>query len=258
MNDIIQQREHFEKIADTYFQLRNDAKHLFLKKQIWGKFFPNVPLPLHDHIHVLEAMCGYAEFYEILREHSNKKFLFDAFDFSEKMVAFAKKRNPQINIWMQDITTFAPGKGTYDIICIIGGLHHIYQHIDTVLKNISTSLSKNGIFINFEPTHNNPLFSTIRKIIYKKNSFFDAETERGFSTTELNKKVQYYDLRLVHQIYPGLLAYILWYNPDAFPILNKGSLSFAKKLICAESKIWNTRVARFLSFATLSCYCKKS
>lgn len=258
MNDLIQQREHFEKIADTYFQLRNDAKHLFLKKQIWEKFFSNVPIPEHDRLHVLEAMCGYAEFYEILRDHSNKEFLFDAFDFSEKMVTFAKERNPHINIWIQDITKFVPSAGSYDIICIIGGLHHVYRHIDTILKNINMSLSKNGIFINLEPTHNNLLFTMIRKIIYRKNSFFDADTERGFSTIELNTKVQYYGLNLVHQIYPGLLAYVLWYNPDAFPILNKGSLSFAKKLICAESKIWNTKFARFLSFATLSCYRKES
>jgi SAM-dependent methyltransferase len=256
LNDIAQQREHFEKIADLYNKSRSDPKHLFLKKHIWECFFKELHFPTADKLHILEAMCGSAEFLDILRKHLDRDFTYDAFDYSEKMVAFSKEKNPDINIWIQDVTTFCAPE-SYDVIYILGGLHHVHHFTDKVLCNISRSLRPGGFFINLEPTHNNPLFALIRRAIYWKNSFFDKETERGFTTVKLNKAALSHDMHLIHQIYPGLLAYVLWYNPDVFPLLNKGSLSFAEKFIMAESKIWGSKLARFFSFATLSCYRKE-
>lgn len=257
MNDIARQREHFEKIAKSYHEARNDPKHLFLKKHIWDVFLKGIVFPSANKLKILEAMCGYAEFCNILRERLDKDFTFDAFDYSESMVAFCMDRNSDINVWIQDVTTFC-APATYHVVCIIGGLHHVYRHADKVLYNISQSLLPGGLFINLEPTHNNPFFSLIRQAIYWNNSFFDADTEHGFTTAELNKMAQSHGLRLVRQLYPGLLSYVLWYNPDAFPLLNKGTLRFAEKLIRRESKIWESALARFFSFATLSSYRKET
>ncbi|MDR0476892.1 MAG: class I SAM-dependent methyltransferase [Desulfobulbaceae bacterium] len=255
MDDIVRQRDHFEKIAELYRQARNDPKHLLLKKYIWDIFLKGISFPAVEKLNVLEAMCGYGEFYDILQERLDKDFVFDAFDYSESMVAFAQERNPGINIWTQDVTTFC-APNSYDIICVIGGLHHVHRYIDKVLRNISLSLRSDGLFINLEPTANNPIFTWTRQAIYRKNSFFDADTERGFTTAELNKAVLSRGMRLIRQLYPGLLAYVLWYNPDALPWLNKGTSFFAEELIRTESKVWESGLARFFSFATLSCYRK--
>jgi len=224
---------------------------------MWDVFLKDIPFPSAEKLKVLEAMCGCADFYGILREHLGDDFTFDAFDYSESMAAFAKKKNPGINVWSQDVTTFCASE-SYHIICIIGGLHHVHRHVDKVLRNIRRSLLPGGLFINLEPTHNNPLFALIRQVIYWKNKIFDAGTERGFTTAELNTLARSHGLRLVRQLYPGLLAYILWYNPDAFPMLNKGSMRFAETLIRTEGKIWSNWLVRFFSFATLSCYRKEA
>ena len=255
MGDIVQQREHFEKIAELYRKARNDPKHLLLKKLMWGIFLKGLPFPVVEKLNVLEAMCGYAEFYDILKRHLKNDFVFDAFDYSESMVAFSREKNSNITVWNQDVTTFC-APDTYHVVCIIGGLHHVHRYTDVILHNISRSLLPGGLFINLEPTHNNPLFDLIRRVIYRKNNFFDAETERGFTTVELNKAAQSHGMHLVKQLYPGLLAYVLWYNPDAFPLLNKGSLRFAGKFIQMESKIWRCNLSSFFSFATLSCFRK--
>jgi hypothetical protein len=105
-----------------------------------------------------------------------------------------------------------------------------------------------------EPTHNNYLSGKIRERIYKKSHLFDEETERDFTTKQLNTLFLSKGLKLKEQIYPGLLAYVLWSNPDAFPGLNKFSLSFEKMLLSFEKPFWRSNVARFLTFATMSIY----
>jgi len=256
MNDIERQREHFEKIAELYCKARKDAKHLFLKKHMWDVFLKELSFPFTEKLNILEAMCGVAEFYNILKERLDKDFTFDAFDYSENMVVFSMEKNPGINVWTQDVTTFCV-PDSYHVVCILGGLHHVHRYADRVLHNISRSLRPGGLFISLEPTHNNPIFALIRRAIYWKNSFFDADTERGFTTEELNRAALSHGMHLVKQLYPGLLAYVLWYNPDAFPLLNRGPQHFAEKLIHAESKVWGSKLARFFSFATLSCYRKE-
>ena len=171
------------------------------------------------------------------------------------MVDYVRKKHSDMDVQVQDVTTFRADRA-YDVVYIIGGLHHVHKYTAKVMANIANSLVPGGLFINFEPTHNNILFSAIRKAIYIKNSFFDQETERGFTTKELDKMACECSLQPVRQIYPGLLAYVLWYNPDAFPLLNRGSIDFARKVINLESRLWSTQFARFFSFATLSCYRK--
>ena len=98
--------------------------------------------------------------------------------------------------------------------------------------------------------------ATVRKLIYLKNSFFDEDNEQAFTTSELNNLAKDNNLFPVIQLYPGLLAYVLWYNPDAFPMLDKGSPKLAEKYCKIESKLWTGHFARYLSFATLTCYKK--
>ncbi|MDL2279654.1 hypothetical protein LJC15_03195, partial [Desulfovibrio sp. OttesenSCG-928-G11] len=129
---------------------------------------------------------------------------------------------------------------------------------EVVMSNIAKSLKDTGLFICFEPTHNNFLTASIRSIVYYLNSFFDHKTERGFSSKELDGIAKKQGLTPVAQLYPGLLAYILWYNPDAFPLLNRGSEPLAKKYIRWERTVWASRFAYYLSFATLTCYKKDS
>lgn len=253
--DIERQREHFNRIAAKYYCSRQDLRHLYLKRKIWEKFFSDIPLSKKENLHILEAMCGYGEAYSISQSHINQKFSFDAFDYSDNMVQYVRVRYPDMNVWTQDVTTFHTSQ-SYDLIYIIGGLHHVHKYASKVMQNIANSLVPGGLFINFEPTHNNFLFAAIRNAIYAKNSFFDKDTERGFTTKELDMMAQEHGLQVTKQMYPGLLAYVLWYNPDAFPLLNKGSLPFVQKFVDAESRLWDSKIARPFSFATLSCYQK--
>ena len=261
--DIEKQKQHFESVAGEYINARNNPRHALLQNTVWEIFWRNGEMEKWrtnfipaENLNILEAMCGRAELYEILKKYIRRPFSFNAFDYSDTMVTYAQQLHPELLIWQQDVTTFR-NREAYDIIFIIGGLHHVYAHKERVLKNIADSLRPGGLFISSEPTYNNPLFYFVRDLIYRKNKAFDHETEKAFTTKELNTLAGDCGLDLITQLNFGLLAYILWQNPEVFPSLNKGGVNFAKYVINIEKIFWKTRIARFFSFATLSAYRKR-
>jgi SAM-dependent methyltransferase len=256
LNDVERQRVHFESIAATYYDKRQDPAHLLFKSVMWQHFLKHLPeITSAPHLNVLEPMCGYSEGYKILTQHTKATITYTGFDYSQKLVELGKATHPNQNIFFQDVTTFHPEQ-IYDVIILIGGLHHVHKHTADVVKNLSKGLRQGGHFIVLEPTYGNQLFGKIRKKIYEKSDFFDAETEQDFAVTELNAHFLREGLSLKRQTYPGLLPYVLYYNPDVFPLLNIGGGVLVKLLTMLEKPFWSTRLAKFFSFATLSCWQK--
>lgn len=251
LNDVERQRDHFEAVSEKYFKARQNANHLTLKRLLWSHFLLDKAKLFGDPIQVLEPMCGYSEGRLILETHLRSAIVYTGFDFSRPLVEEACERYPNDHIFVQDITQWE-ARQQYDVIIIIGGLHHVYAHTRDVLARISRAVKPNGYFINFEPTQNNALFRWIRNRIYRKNSLFDAQTERAFELDELNEHFRQTGFEIVDQIYPGLLAYTLYYNPDAFPALNVGSPEWVKALFGMERNTYRSWLARKFSFATLS------
>lgn len=251
-----QQREHFNEISEKYFQARKHPNHLLLKDLIWGKFLKRNKTISSDVKSVLEPMCGMSEGYKILCKYLKPKFDYHGFDYSEKMVRIAKNQNPALKIEWNDVTTYQAGTDIFDLIILIGGLHHVYTHTQDVLTNLGKSLRVGGYFLSFEPTHNNWFARRIRQIIYKSNILFDADTEQGFEYRDLDRYFKSAGYRKVDEVYPGLLAYVFYYNPDAFPVLNVGRTFLVKSLFAIDSLFWDNLIGRKLSFATMSLWIK--
>ena len=253
---LIQQKNHFNEISDVYYNSRKSLKHLEFKRLLWETFLDDKEY-LKKISNVLEPMCGYAEGYSILKENLKIDLEYTGFDFSEKMVNYSKENNPDLNIFQEDIVNFKM-KDKFDCIILIGGLHHVYNFIDASVVNIYDSLKVGGYFINFEPTHNSLITKKIRDYIYKKNSFFDYETEKDFYISDYNNIFEKYKFKLVDQMYPGLLLYCLYYNPDVFPFLDVGNTKILKNLFNIEKKLYYTRFAKKFSFSTMSLFKKIS
>ena len=256
LNSTKQQIEHFNLIASEYYEARQNPKLALLKSIIWEAAFKNEPWSeLKPPLNVLEAMCGFADGYDILKAHLKTDFNYSGFDFSETMVRYASERNPSLRVFVCDVLNYRE-EGIYDIILLIGGLHHVYTFAEQAVSNLSKALKPGGFFINFEPTNNNLLLKCIRNFTYKRNKIFDTSTEKAFTTQELHTIAQKNHLKVIDELYPGLLAYVLWYNPDAFPFLNIGSLNCVSLLCNLERRIWRTSLARYFTFATLTIYRK--
>lgn len=256
MDKIEQQREHFESISEKYYKSRQLKSHLLLKNLMWDFFLKNKDYLKINNLRVLEPMCGYGEGREILEKHLGIKVVYSGFDYSRNLVEKIKQANPTADVVEMDITKFVPSK-KYDLIIIIGGLHHIPFHADAVLGKLYDSLERGGYFIYLEPTHNNFLFKRIRERIYKKNEFFDNDTEQAFELKNINALFEKHNFEIIDQIYPGLLSYIFFYNPDAFPFLNIGKEWMVKLFFNIDKLFFRNFIGKKLSFATMALLKKK-
>ncbi|QEM69136.1 class I SAM-dependent methyltransferase [Geobacter sp. FeAm09] len=251
MDKVEAQRKHFDAIADVYLKGRSAKNHLAYKQVIWNHVLERLArfLPARSPLTGLEAMCGNAEvsarlvnFFPHLTMH--------AFDLSDAMVKAAETSQlKRVTTCRNDLLTFCE-EDRYDLAVIIGGLHHIPYDVHKGVHNIGNSLKKGGIFLNLEPTHNNRLWRAVREKIYKDNAIFEENSERAFTLQEYNTCLTANNFRILDQFYPGLLGYVLYYNPDAFPALNIGPPGLARMLAGLDLRLGTGAFGRIFSFAT--------
>lgn len=251
---IDRQRDHFNAITDRYVSGRRDKNHIAVKRLIWREALKGVNFELPDRFSVLEPMCGTGEGRDLVSSLISGRFEYSGFDNSDEIVAKAKADDPGANIWKADVTTVDLPKSAYDVAVILGGLHHVPFHVRQTLSTISGALKPGGYFINFEPTSGNPAFGWMRERIYKKNDIFDEETERGFDVKDLLGLVEGANMRPERIIFPGLAAYVMYYNPYAFPALNIGSPKTVERIFAIDRLFMSNPVGRFFSFATFSVW----
>ena len=251
VDKVERQRAHFNTIAEKYRQARRAENHLYLKELMWSHFFRDKAFLKVDGMSVLEPMCGYGDGKHLLEHHLGVRIDYEGFDYSDAVVAHLKVHEPDLHVYQQDVTTYRPAR-QYDIVIVIGALHHVPDHAGAVIQRLAEAVKPGGYFINYEPTQNNPLFRAVRNAIYRRNDLFDAETERAFDLGPFNRMLRDAGLDVVDQIYPGLAAFVLYYNPDAFPWLNIGGRRLVKSLFSIDRVFFRNWVGRRLSFATIT------
>lgn len=252
------QRVHFNSISQEYKKARQHPSHLLLKDLIWSHFFADKKNLSGRTTQLLEPMCGICEGLEILKKHLVRDIEYRGFDYSEEMIQTARMKYPNLAIDWADVNKFSCDGKKYEWIFLIGGLHHVFANAGSVIKRLSEANSEGGYFLNFEPTHSNWFVKYVRDAIYARNKVFDVETEQGFELKDLDQKFLDCGYEKVDQVYPGLVAYVLYYNPDAFPWLNRGGTFGVKMSFFLDRLIWRRWLGRKLSFATITLWRKKS
>src|ERR1700743_248365 len=250
------QRDHFNSIADRYHEARQGQNHLYLKQRMWSDVFADLADFKGRRIDVLEPMCGFCDGLDIISRHLTTNLTYKGFDYSDAAVEAVRRERPDIDVSQADATKYRPPENAFDLIIIIGGLHHTPRDAAQIVANLAPALRSGGIFINFEPTHGNPVFKMVRERIYRGNSLFDEQTEQAFPVNRLTEIFERTGLKLRKILYPGLLSYVLYYNPDAFPFLNVGGRGLVDATYTLDKLLYNNAVGRTLSFATLSIWTK--
>ncbi|MGH6945387.1 MAG: methyltransferase domain-containing protein, partial [Geminicoccaceae bacterium] len=162
--------EHFDSIAERYYVARAHRNHRLLKNLMWGNFFEAHQEFAGRNITVLEPMCGYADGKEILERHLHAAIDYQGFDFSSSVIARLRRDRPDLKVWQADVTTCELGRDCYDLILLLGGLHHVPDAAASVVQLLASALKPGGLFISLEPTYGNPLFKKARELIYRRNS----------------------------------------------------------------------------------------
>jgi SAM-dependent methyltransferase len=253
---VARQQAHFDSVAADYVKGREERNHIVVKELIWREGLKGVSVKLPARFKVIEPMCGVCEGRDLVRAGLGGDFDYAGFDYSGEIVAAAKARGDGVNVWQADATTVDLPAASYDVAVILGGLHHVPFAADEVMKRVGAALKPGGYFINFEPTDGNSLFRLARRIIYRRNRIFDAETERAFSLPELKAMMRGAGLEPVRLIHAGLAAYTLYYNPYAFPLLNIGSEKTVRAVFAVDRLFMTNPIGGFFSFATFSVWRK--
>lgn len=252
------QKEHFNNIAEQYYNKRQQKEHLLFKKNLWEQFKTKFTVIAENTFYdCVDPMSGFGEGYEILRVLLDDEFSYVGYDCSEKVVEIVGKERPGINIQLGNILENKIDK-TFDLVIVVGGLHHVYHDIGEALNTVNHLLKDEGLFISFEPTNNNFLWAMVRELIYRKNDYFHYETERAFKLDDYYCWIQSAGFTHIYSMYPGLLGYVLFYNPDAFPVISSYGKNMVNAICRAEKPLYATKVGKALSFATLSLWRKGS
>ena len=251
-----QQKQHFEAISEQYFEDRQSPTHRLFQDLLWSHFLKNKDFLRRPNLRVLEPMCGFGHGREVLERHLNVPIHYQGFDYSEPLVARAREIHPEVDFSVQDVTRFEPD-APQDLIVLLGGLHHVPDHAATVVSKLAPALPTGGSFISFEPTNNTIFHRWVREGIYRRHDFFDEETERAFTVSELNSFFLDNGFTIRDQMHAGLMAYILFCNPDCFPALNVGSSTLVRSAFRVDKFFMRNFVGRLGSFATLTLYQKQ-
>lgn len=255
---IERQREHFNAIAERYEAGRDDANHKRIKSLIWRSVRQDLQSLQGRRVRMLEPMCGYAEGRDIAEHVWGLECDYSGFDYSDVIVERLANSHGDSAIWQADVTTYRPAPAAFDLMVLIGGLHHVPDAAAGVVARLAEGLASGGLFVSFEPTSGNPLFKRIRDKIYDDNDIFDEKTERAFSVSEYEAFFRDAGLERMRVIYPGLLAYVLYYNTYAFPFLNWGGGRAVDAAFAVDKIFMSNRIGRLLSFATLSIWQKST
>jgi len=145
---------------------------------------------------VLDIGCGAGRTTEPLHSMG---FKVTGIDLSEKMILTARKKNPEIDYQIADITTYYFPENQFDYVLFsFNGIDYIYPYSKRlkVIKNIYTTLKPGGIFIY--SSHNSTCFLTTRKSRLI-NLFYNTIQLRIFSNYRKNNNAKEGEIFLFHQ-----------------------------------------------------------
>lgn len=117
-------------------------------RKLYAEICNEIAVRLNKEMNVLELACGTGQLSHTL---SRRVRLWEATDFSEAMIAEAKKKkhSSRLHFSVQDATSLPYAPGSFDAVVISNALH-IMPYPDKALAEISRVLKPEGIL--FAPT----------------------------------------------------------------------------------------------------------
>ncbi len=240
------QQAHYEAMHDEYSAHYYDATSMaYRRKFVFEQLFRGLDLSGKS---VAELACGSGYNSLELREMF-PDIKVEGFDLSTQ-ACDDYRRLVGAPAHHFDLTLPLTHTTSFDAAFIIGGLHHCVADLPNVFKNISSLVRPGGVFIAFEPNARFFLQS-LRDYWYRKDKYFEAETERALEPAELTQLAAEY-FTLERQFFTGGPAYFLIANSLVMRVPQAVKPVIAMPLFMVESA-WN-RIpsdAAFPAFGTV-------
>ena len=204
------QRALFDALADDYEAHYDDsASQRFRDRFIHGPLYGNLPL---EGARVLDAMCGSGETTRFLVDQGA---IVDGLDISGKCIERYRQRWPSCRAHNASILKTGLPDQMYDLVVIVGGLHHLHPHVDQAMEEIYRILKPGGCLCFAEP-HQGSLADVARRFWYRHDPIFeDNEAAIDIEGLKQRHSGKY---QLLSKEYMGNLAYLLVLNSMIFRV----------------------------------------
>ena len=205
------QEDHYNSISIEYEKHYDDRwSNLYLKWCVFPHLFKNISIKGKI---VVDAMCGTGQLTRYIQQKKPDKII--GIDISEKQLQCYKKKNPNVTTICTSVTQIPLERNSVDVICVSGGLHHVYPYFNETLMEFYRILKPNGIICFSEP-HQHSIVDKLRQLWYKRDPLFE-ENEKSIDISSLKKDFQC-QFKVVKEKYIGTLAHFFVLNSMVFRI----------------------------------------
>ena len=179
---------HFDQILDEYrSQYHSRGATHYKHKLIYSKIVPLIREKYPNGCDILEVACGSGENSFLLMKLLGDNYRFSGVDISgESVVAF----NQLMGIGSAEIKNFMKSEDSwssqFEVVLIMGGLHHMVKGLDVVFENINSAVKPRGILLFVEP--NARFMDVVRRWWYRHDRFFEEEHESALDERFLFNK----------------------------------------------------------------------
>ncbi|MEO0443890.1 MAG: class I SAM-dependent methyltransferase [Pseudomonadota bacterium] len=243
------QKSHYNSISDDYAAHYGDEWSQKYRNKFVNEYLVK-NISIEDSL-VLEAMCGSGETTAFLLDKNAKVV---GLDISDHEVENFKSRWQGCDAYCASIreTNFADNK--FDVVIVVGGLHHVHPFVNEVIEEICRILKPGGYFCFFEP-HKGSFPDFVRSLWYKQDSLF-ADNEEGIDVDAIKEKFSE-QFTFVETRYGGNVGYLFVFNSLVFRIPLKLKPILSPVLIFLES-VFKPLQTKFTSCFVIGRWQKKN
>lgn len=178
------QQAHFEHIHNDYVNGYEDICSIHYKSRC---IYPHVSTAINKFVRpggtVLEIACGSGKNAELIKLQLQEGINIVGSDISRRAVLDFKELHGDGSSFVWDFTKQFNSEAKYDAVLILGGVHHMINGLEILIKNIERILLPGGIFIFVEP--NGRFMDRLRKFWYQRDKYFDANDEEAINHDHL-------------------------------------------------------------------------
>jgi SAM-dependent methyltransferase len=183
VSDSARQKAHYEAIHSNYEDHYYDAESMAYRERFYyDPLFAGLDL---NACRVADLACGSGHnSLAVLRRFP--KAIVTGFDISSAACE-AYRRNVGRPCLETDLTQPLGYPEKFDVVMIVGGLHHCVGDLPAALRNVAGLLSRGGRFLLLEPNRECVLDGA-RRLWYRLDKYFDAATERALAHSDILKQ----------------------------------------------------------------------
>lgn len=222
------QRQRYNQEANEHFQHKQDDWTQLYRTTFVRKFLGKIDL---ENKAVLDAMCASGIETGYLLDRGATVV---GLDISENNASLYEKK------WQRKCTAGSIHNtgfedGTFDVVYVYGGLHHIIPLLDQAIKEIHRILKPGGMFVFVEPNKDTWL-NLVRMVWYKLSSRFEDD-ESALSYQGDLAKYREYGFSEQSVDYGGNVAYLLIAQSSVLKIPHAIKEKISKLLFAIERAI---------------------